>query len=292
MTVAADAPKPLHPQRVAAAIDPAVLQGIRQASASSHIDFGYLMAQAAQESGFHADAKAATSSAAGLFQFIESTWLAMVKQHGAQHGIGQLAQQIATDGAGRLSVADPAARAHILALREDPVLSAGLAAEYTKSNKDEVERALGRPAGSAELYLAHFLGAGGATQLLKAVQEDSRQSAAALLPDAAGANHAVFFDAGSGAPRSVGELYRSFATQIERNVACYAGMEKAGCAPAGLAAPPSSAAGTSLVKSPAAPIGALFNALLVTALGLIGAAPHGAGQSAVAHRRSETTAGI
>src|SRR5258705_13591148 len=83
------------------AIDPAVLQGIRQASRSTNVDFGYLMAQAAQESGFKADAKATTSSATGLFQFIDSTWLDMMRQHGAQHGLGAPAQHIPTDGAGR-----------------------------------------------------------------------------------------------------------------------------------------------------------------------------------------------
>src|SRR5207302_548040 len=122
---------------------------------------------------------------------IDSTWLAMVKQHGAQHGIGPLAEQIASDSSGRLSVADPTVRARILGLRNDPVLSAGLAAEYAKSNKEEVERALGRPAGSTDLYLAHFLGAAGATALLKAVQQDGTRRAADLLPEAAAANHAA-----------------------------------------------------------------------------------------------------
>src|SRR5215469_18604578 len=134
MTVAADLPASATIRRSAAAIDPAVVQGIREASRSTHIDFGYLMAEAAQESGFHADAKAGTSSATGLFQFVDSTWLDMVRQHGAQHGLGEFAQQITTDASGRPVVSDPATRTQILALRKDPAISAALAAELAKSN--------------------------------------------------------------------------------------------------------------------------------------------------------------
>src|SRR5450432_2786949 len=141
--------------RAASSIDPAVLTGIRQASQSTHTDFSYLMAQAAQESGFQSDAKATTSSATGLFQFIDSTWLDMVRQHGAKHGIGQLAEQVTSDAAGRPHVADPVTRESILALRKDPKISAALAGEFAHDNKLEVERALGRPAQKTDLYLAH-----------------------------------------------------------------------------------------------------------------------------------------
>src|SRR5690242_13509310 len=111
---------PLAERSGGASIDPAVLQGIRQASQATQVDFGFLMAQAAQESGFQADAKAKTSSAAGLYQFVASTWLDMVRLHGAQYGIGDLAAQVTTDAAGRSVVADPAVRARILDLRTDP----------------------------------------------------------------------------------------------------------------------------------------------------------------------------
>ena len=61
MTVAANLRTTPSDRHSAASIDPAVLQGIRQAAHATHVDFGYLMAQAAQESGFRSDAKAATS---------------------------------------------------------------------------------------------------------------------------------------------------------------------------------------------------------------------------------------
>jgi Transglycosylase SLT domain len=195
-------------------IDPTVVSSIRQASRASGIDFGALMAQAKEESGFRVDAKSTSSSASGLFQFINSTWLGLVQRFGEKYGVGALALQIATDATGQATVADPALRERILALRKDPALSAALAAEYARANKGEIERALGRPAGNADLYLAHFLGPAGATALLKAVAQNGDAVGAGLLPGAAAANRSVFFD-DAGRARSVAEIYRSFAERID-----------------------------------------------------------------------------
>jgi hypothetical protein len=195
-------------------ISPTVISSIRQASRATSVDFGTLMAQAKEESGFRVDAKSSSSSASGLFQFINSTWLGLVQRFGDKYGVGALAQQIATDSTGQATVADPALRERILALRKDPSLSAALAAEYARANKSEIERALGRPAANADLYLAHFLGAAGATALLKAVAQNGDAVGATLLPGAAAANRSVFFD-DAGRARSVAEIYRSFAERID-----------------------------------------------------------------------------
>jgi hypothetical protein len=246
-------------------IEASVLQGVRQASQTTNVDFGFLMAQAQQESGFQSDAQASTSSAAGLYQFIESTWLSMVRQHGAQHGVGDLAKQISIDSSGRPVVANPDVKAQILALRKDPQLSAALAGELARSNKTEIERAIGRKAGNAELSLAHFLGAGGATELLKAIQQNGSMPAATLLPDAAAANHSVFFDARTGEPRTVADLYRTFADRMEKNSSSFASL--GGSATSGTAL-----AGTvGLDRSKdTAPFSAVLNTLLLTAMKLIG----------------------
>jgi len=201
---------PLPPRGVS----PAVIGSIRQASRATGVDFGALMAQAKEESGFRVEARSSSSSASGLFQFINATWLGLVQRFGGKYGVGALAQQIATDATGQATVADPALRARILALRNDASLSAALAAEYARANKGEIERALGRPAGNADLYLAHFLGAAGATALLRAVAQNGDAVAATLLPAAAAANRSVFFD-DTGRARSVSEIYRSFAQRID-----------------------------------------------------------------------------
>lgn len=272
MTAPNDTILPASPMRQAASIDPTVLKSIRQASQSTHTDFGYLMAQAAQESGFQSDAKASTSSATGLFQFVDSTWLDMVRQHGAKHGLGQLADQVTSDAAGRPHVADPIVRQNILALRKDPRISAALAGELANDNKAEVERALGRPAQKTDLYLAHFLGAGGATELLKAIQRNSATPAADILPEAASANRAVFFDGRTGEPRTVADLYRNFSNKIEKTATAYSELGSASLASAGNVAAPSSLVlrGGLLDGGRTGTPLAAFNAIMLVALKLLG----------------------
>ena len=230
---------------LAPAIDPAVLHGIQRASQATATDFGLLMAQAAQESGFHADAKSATSSAAGLYQFTDSTWLDMVRRFGAKYGAGQWAQQIGQDANGKTVVSDSATRQKILALRQDPALSAALAGEYTKLNQAEVEHALGHPLRRADLYMAHFLGASGASAFLKAVETKGNVAAADLLPEAAAANKGIFFDAQTGQARSVADIYHSLAGKIEKMAAELASFASAGANTATAQSAPSGASSSS-----------------------------------------------
>ncbi|HBS33151.1 MAG TPA: lytic transglycosylase [Parvularcula sp.] len=182
---------------------------LKKASASTGVGFDYLYRVAVRESSLNPAAKARTSSAAGLFQFIEQTWLGAVKKYGAGHGLGAEAADIVRGPGGRYTVADPARRQAILDLRFDAEKAAGLAAELARENKASLEGALGRAVGAAELYAAHFLGPTGARTLLSA---DAGASAAALLPSAAAANRHVFFDGAR--ERSVGEVIDSFRKTI------------------------------------------------------------------------------
>jgi hypothetical protein len=206
---------PVPPVRPDAALRaPAEIRAaIREASASTGVPFDYLAAQAEQESGFKADARATTSSAAGLYQFIESTWLRMMRDHGEKHGLGKLAGAITLTETGP-RVADPALKEKILALRDDPRLSAAMAAEYARGNHAQLAQSLGREVGATDLYLAHFLGAGGATRFLMTLRTDPARPAADILPEAAAANRAVFFDR-DGRARSTDEIYDRFAAKFD-----------------------------------------------------------------------------
>lgn len=175
-----------------------VRAAIVRAAEATGVEFDYLLAQAKIESSLDPAARAPTSSAAGLYQFTGGTWLATLDRHGASHVLGWAGAAI--DG-GRVS--DPALRAQIMALRFDPSASALMAAELANDNRTELETALGRTPDSAELYLAHFLGAEGAKTFLGALSADPGQSAAGLMPKAAAANRTIFFDR-AGAPRSLG----------------------------------------------------------------------------------------
>ena len=174
-------------------VERSTLNGLKVASAKSGVSFQYLVAKAAQESGLKNDAQATTSSAAGLFQFTRATWLDMLKRYGAQYGYGDIAQKITIDANGKAVVKDAAAEQRILALREDPEASGLMAAEYARDNAAALREQLGRDADAPDLYLAHFLGASGASQLLNTAEDTPAKSAASVLPAAAKANTSVFY---------------------------------------------------------------------------------------------------
>ena len=66
--------------------------------------FEYLLATAKMESNFNPTAGASTSSARGLFQFIDQTWLGTVKEAGAQLGYGKYADAISKSGLSGLTL--------------------------------------------------------------------------------------------------------------------------------------------------------------------------------------------
>lgn len=186
---------------------------IRQASASTGVDFNYLLNQARVESGLNPNARARTSSATGLYQFIEQTWLGTVRRHGAEHGMGWAANAIRQQSNGRFTVADPAMRRAILDLRRNPEASSAMAAEFASDNGRHLEARLGRAAEPVDLYLAHFLGAGGATRFLRAHDANPGGAAAAILPAAARANRTIFYRR-DGSARSFAEIRDRFAARI------------------------------------------------------------------------------
>jgi hypothetical protein len=191
------------------AIDPArtSLAGtIWQASTATGVSFGYLVAAAKIESNLNPQAAAPTSSARGLYQFIEQTWLGTVKEAGASFGYSRYADAITRLPSGRYEVSDAAARQEILQLRKDPAANAAMAGVLTRSNGFKLTGALGRRPTDGELYIAHFLGAGGASRLISNVENNPQTSAAALFPRAASANRSIFYDRDGGA-RSVSQVY-------------------------------------------------------------------------------------
>lgn len=199
----------------ATAPTPQVHAAIARASQATGIDFSYLLGQARLESSLNPDARAGTSSAAGLYQFTRGTWLATLDRHGSEHGLGWA--DAAIQG-GR--VRDPTLRQQVLALRYDPDASALMAAELASDNRNYLANVLGREPDPAELYMAHFLGADGAGRFLTALAADPGQSAATLFPKAAGANRAIFYDA-SGAPRSLGGVMELLRGKMARAMGNY-----------------------------------------------------------------------
>lgn len=192
-----------------------VTTAIRSASRTTGATFDYLLNTAIRESSLNPQAKAKTSSARGLYQFIESTWLAMVKEEGAKFGLGKYAAAIEQGSDGRYSVRDPIARSQILKLREDPKISSVMAGALAERNAVELSGALGRKPTAGELYLAHFLGANGAKRLIALQRSNPAASAADAFPEAARANRSIFHRA-DGKPRSAAEVFAALTQGHDR----------------------------------------------------------------------------
>jgi hypothetical protein len=193
----------------AAGIDPSrarIAGAIKQAASSTGTSFEYLLATAKMESNFNPAAGASTSSARGLFQFIDQTWLGTVKEAGAQLGYGNYADAITKSSSGSYSVSDPAARSAILKLRDDPATASAMAGVLTQSNSFKLTGKIGRRPTDSELYMAHFMGVGGAAKLIGNAEDNPRASGARLFPNAAAANRSIFYERG-GRARSVSEVY-------------------------------------------------------------------------------------
>jgi hypothetical protein len=192
-----------------AGVDPSrarIAGSIKRAASTTGASFEYLVATAKMESNFNPKASATTSSARGLFQFIDQTWLGTVKEAGAHLGYGKYADAITKSPSGGYSVSDPTARAAIMKLRDDPDAASSMAAVLTKSNSFKLTAKIGRRPTDAELYMAHFMGVGGAGKLITNAEDNPNASGARIFPNAAAANRSIFYDR-SGQARSVSQVY-------------------------------------------------------------------------------------
>ncbi|MEO6339600.1 MAG: transglycosylase SLT domain-containing protein [Caulobacteraceae bacterium] len=184
----------------------AIEGAVRKASEATGVDFGFLMRTAKRESGFNPSAKAPSSSAAGLFQFVEQTWLSVLKKHGVTHGYARYAGLIQQGADGRYHVpGGNEARKAVMDLRLDPQAAAVMAGELTGDHAAYLRGRVGREPSGGELYAAHFLGPQGSAKLIEAYQASPSASAASLFPEAAASNHNIFY--ADGKARTVAQVY-------------------------------------------------------------------------------------
>ena len=157
---------------------------VSDAAAIVGVDQGVALSTVAIESSFNPNAKAPTSSASGLYQFIKRTWGEMTRKYGPQYGM------------------DPATMDVF-----DPKANALMGAHYIKDNMAYMAKNTGDPNVTAtDTYAAHFLGPAGATQLINAVNRNPGASAPDMMPKEAAANRDIFFNGTN--PRSVSEVYK------------------------------------------------------------------------------------
>jgi hypothetical protein len=192
-----------------------VRAAIGQAAQSTGVNFSYLLAQAKSESGLNPNAKAASSTASGLYQFLDQSWLGVVKAHGAEHGMAWAANAITQKKSGGYTV-DPSLRQAVFALREQAGPSSLMAASYAADNASSLSQSLGREVNGTDLYMAHFLGLGGATKFLRAQCNNGGACAANMFPQEARANPSIFY--GKDGPRTLDQVYQIMGHKLDNAV--------------------------------------------------------------------------
>lgn len=199
-----------------------IVDTILRASDVTGADPVYMMALADKESSFVPGNKASTSSAVGLFQFIASTWLEAVRSFGPKHGLIMEAAAI-EDSSGKLTVQNETKREHILGLRRNPFISALMAAEMMKRDKEKIETRLGRKLSRSEFYLSHFFGVDSASRFIALVDDKPKKSAENAFPAAARSNKSLFFAKSGKKTRelTVAEVYGKIDVMIDKRLSRY-----------------------------------------------------------------------
>jgi hypothetical protein len=194
------------------------------------VDPAYLMALADKESSLLPDSKAQTSSAQGLFQFVEGTWLEVLHRYGPKHGYKAEAEAIQIV-AGRPVVPDAKDHKRILSLRCVPYLAALMAGEMINTHRQVLAGTVARHPSLTELYLAHFLGVQGASRFVALLSNRPGRSAPTAFPQAARANRPLFFasvpsPARRRTPMTIAEVHGCLGAMIDMRVARYASVRQ------------------------------------------------------------------
>ncbi len=172
----------------------AVTGAIRKAAQSTGANFDYLLTTAKVESNLDPNSTISTSTATGLFQFLDQTWLGVMKTAGRAFGFGQYADAISQTSSGRYVVEDAALHDEMMKLRKDPAANAMMGGVITQQNAAVLATRIGRKPTEGELYVAHFFGPHAAARVIQLAASEPNSDAVALFPEAARANRSVFYD--------------------------------------------------------------------------------------------------
>ena len=198
---------------------PTFVKALQSVEQDMKVDPHLLLSIALTESSFNSKARNHHSSARGLLQFTNVTWLTVIRDFGARHGFAQYAASITTDRDGHLTVKKPRIRRAILALRDDPVLETLMTAERLQQERGSFEARLGRPARAADLYFLHLLGPAGAVHFLSELSENSNASSVETVGSVAVPNAGLFIK--NGEPMSVSQAYANIQRTLDDQATRY-----------------------------------------------------------------------
>lgn len=170
----------------------AIINIIKQAAALTGVDPNLMLSMAYMESSLDPSARAGTSRATGLYQFLVGgkydTWGEMLSKYGNDYGIPPNASAM------------------------DPVANAILGGEFIRQNMKAAQKVLNRPITAADIYTMHMMGSGAGPKFLANLERDPNAIAQKDFPNQAASNTGVF--AKDGRWRTYGEIYDSFQKRI------------------------------------------------------------------------------
>lgn len=168
-----------------------------QAGKSKGVDPSLLVAIANIESSLNPMAKAATSSALGLFQFVDATWRDLVTRYGKEDGVSLDSEH-----------------------RTDPRASSLMMCELIKENQNYLWNKGIKDLSKTDLYLAHFLGPNKAMKFIAQKRANGSVLGSTMFPSEAYVNRSVFFSkvgatVSDSTPRTLNEIYDIFTEKLK-----------------------------------------------------------------------------
>ncbi|MGH1376279.1 MAG: hypothetical protein ACRBCK_08025 [Alphaproteobacteria bacterium] len=142
--------------------DPTIITNIYNTSKETEISFELLLVKAMIESDLGRVTTSKTSSAKGIFQYIEPTWLVLMKRYGHRIGYTSYANAIEINTKTllpQIKEGSKISRSEILALRENTKISALIKAHQIKDESKVLKNFKnGGRVNATDHYIAHMLG--------------------------------------------------------------------------------------------------------------------------------------
>lgn len=209
-------------------------RALYRAHLKTGVDFKLLVLKAIMESDYGHFKVAANSSARGIFQYIESTWLVLMHRYGEQIGYGHYANAISYNEKTKTAELKGSAkhlRGEILALRYDEEVSAHIKALQVIEETDVIRSYKnGKPVTTTDHYIAHMLGLYVMKDFYNLMAKRSpitpaRYSSNAHMREAAKTNKSFFFKGNT--PLTAIQSYKIFESRVEHQFRKISQMKQA-----------------------------------------------------------------
>lgn len=213
-------------------LDPSVVDAMYDASIAQDVDFGILALSSMLESEFGSNTISASSSARGMFQFIDSTWLILIHKYGKRIGLNAESDSLYLDQkTGRIEVKNDSriTRESILTLRDDPRIISMIKAFHLKEEEQALTDFGITAPHATDYYIVHMLGTGFAQKFYELKNQNASlplaQSGITGAEQAANNNPYFFFSASKTQPLTAAQSYGRYYTHVLQAISRLNGIE-------------------------------------------------------------------